>query len=58
MVNKVQSQTGRIYSGNDVVKGPITALAVSVASTDSQKILDAHDGEGSPCLRTALYGVV
>ena len=62
-VNRVQSP--------DFVRGPITALAVSVAATDSLKTEDAHielrrgvsdrlsiSGEGSPCLRKAIYGGV
>ena len=42
-VNKVQSQSGESDSRNYLnVRGPMPSLSVSVASTDSKKILDAH----------------
>ena len=55
-VNKVQSQTGKSDSGNDVFRGPITTFAVSVAPTDSSKIFDAHVElqRGSPTTERAL----
>ena len=63
-VNNVQSQSGKSYSGNDFVRKPITSLSVSIASTNSLKILDAHvelrrwSPPGSPSTERALRSYV